>query len=444
MSGSLFDTTPDPTRKRSREGAPLAELMRPESLDDLVGLEDLVGEGKFLRNAIASDRFPSLIFWGPPGSGKTTLARIIASTTSARFVPFSAVTSGIKEIRTLMEEARLAREHRKQKTILFVDEIHRFNKAQQDAFLPYVESGDIVLIGATTENPSFEINSALLSRSKVVVVPRLEIEQILTILRRALEHEIVRESRIVPSEDSLGFIAATSGGDARQALNSLQLVVETANAADNPIDLEKTKEILQQRSLLYDKGGEEHYNIISALHKSLRNGDPDATVYWLVRMLEGGEDPLYIARRLVRAAAEDIGLADPQALQLAIAAKDATHFIGMPEAGVVLAELAVYLALAPKSNSVYMAYNAARREVREGDVPPVPLHIRNASTKLMKDVGYGSGYQYAHDFADETAPMDCLPESLAGRRFYEPKRTGAEKALAERLEQLRGAREKKR
>ena len=444
MSGSLFDTTPDPKRKGSREGAPLAELMRPESLDDLVGLEDLVGEGRFLRNAIASDRFPSLIFWGPPGSGKTTLARIIASTTSARFVPFSAVTSGIKEIRTLMEEARLAREHRKQQTILFVDEIHRFNKAQQDAFLPYVESGDIVLIGATTENPSFEINSALLSRSKVVVVPRLEIEQILTILRRALDHEIVRQSGIVPSEDSLGFIAATSGGDARQALNSLQLVVETANAADNPIDLEKTKEILQQRSLLYDKGGEEHYNIISALHKSLRNGDPDATIYWLVRMLEGGEDPLYIARRLVRAAAEDIGLADPQALQLAIAAKDATHFIGMPEAGVVLAELAVYLALAPKSNSVYMAYNAARREVREGDVPPVPLHIRNASTKLMKDVGYGSGYQYAHDFSDETAPMDCLPDSLAGRRFYEPKQTGAEKALAERLEQLRAAREKKR
>ena len=444
MSGSLFDTTPDPKRKGSREGAPLAELMRPESLDDLVGLEDLVGERRFLRNAIASDRFPSLIFWGPPGSGKTTLARIIASTTSARFVPFSAVTSGIKEIRTLMEEARLAREHRKQQTILFVDEIHRFNKAQQDAFLPYVESGDIVLIGATTENPSFEINSALLSRSKVVVVPRLEIEQILTILRRALDHEIVRQSGIVPSEDSLGFIAATSGGDARQALNSLQLVVETANAADNPIDLEKTKEILQQRSLLYDKGGEEHYNIISALHKSLRNGDPDATIYWLVRMLEGGEDPLYIARRLVRAAAEDIGLADPQALQLAIAAKDATHFIGMPEAGVVLAELAVYLALAPKSNSVYMAYNAARREVREGDVPPVPLHIRNASTKLMKDVGYGSGYQYAHDFSDETAPMDCLPDSLAGRRFYEPKQTGAEKALAERLEQLRAAREKKR
>jgi putative ATPase len=443
MSGSLFDTTPDPTMKRRREGAPLAELMRPESLDDLVGLEELVGEGRFLRNAIASDRFPSLIFWGPPGSGKTTLARIIASTTSARFVPFSAVTSGIKEIRTLMEEARLAREHRKQKTILFVDEIHRFNKAQQDAFLPYVESGDIVLIGATTENPSFEINSALLSRSKVVVVPRLEVEQILTILRRALEHEMVRQSRIVPSDDSLGFIAATSGGDARQALNSLQLVVETANAADNPIDLQKTKEILQQRSLLYDKGGEEHYNIISALHKSLRNGDPDATIYWLVRMLEGGEDPLYIARRLVRAAAEDIGLADPRALQLAIAAKDATHFIGMPEAGVVLAELAVYLALAPKSNSIYMAYNAARREVREGDVPPVPLHIRNASTKLMKDVGYGSGYQYAHDFAEETAPMDCLPESLAGRRFYEPKRTGAEKALAERLDQLRAAREKK-
>jgi putative ATPase len=440
MSGTLFDVDP-PRRRGSRQGAPLAELLRPERLEDIVGLEDLIGEGKFLRNAIASDRFPSLIFWGPPGSGKTTLARIIAATTQARFVTFSATSAGIKEIRELMEAARKGRELRGEKTIVFIDEIHRFNKAQQDAFLPFVEAGDIVLIGATTENPSFEINSALLSRSKVVVIPRLEHEQIVTILRRALEHERVRARGIELTDDVVEFIASISGGDARQALNSVQLITETARPDESPIAIEKAKEILHQRSLVYDKSGEEHYNIISALHKSLRNGDADATIYWLVRMLEGGEDPLYIARRLVRAAAEDIGLADPGALQLAVAAKDAVHFIGMPEAGVVLAELAVYLAQAPKSNAVYLAYGEARREVREGDVPPVPLWIRNAPTALMKDLGYGKGYEYAHDFEEGTAPMDCLPESLAGRRFYEPKSIGAEAAIKERLEKLRALRE---
>jgi putative ATPase len=440
MSGTLFDTPP-PRRPGKRQGAPLAELLRPERLEDVVGLEDLIGEGKFLRNAIASDRFPSLIFWGPPGSGKTTLARIIAATTKARFVTFSATSAGIKEIRELMEAAKKGRELRGEKTIIFIDEIHRFNKAQQDAFLPFVEAGDIILIGATTENPSFEINSALLSRSKVVVLPRLEHDQILTILRRALAHERVRATGVELTEEVVEFIASIAGGDARQALNSVQLITETARPDESPIALAKAKEILHQRSLVYDKTGEEHYNIISALHKSLRNGDADATIYWLVRMLEGGEDPLYIARRLVRAAAEDIGLADPQALQLAVAAKDAVHFIGMPEAGVVLAELAVYLAQAPKSNSVYLAYGEARQEVREGDVPPVPLWIRNAPTSLMKDLGYGQGYEYAHDFEEGTAPMDCLPESLAGRRFYRPKAIGAEAAIKERLEKLREARE---
>lgn len=441
MSGDLFDLS-GPRTAPGRKGAPLAELLRPESLEEVVGLEDLIGEGKFLRNAIAGDRFPSLIFWGPPGSGKTTLARIIARTTKARFVPFSATSTGIKEIRELMEQARKGRELRGDKTIVFIDEIHRFNKAQQDSFLPFVESGDIVLIGATTENPSFEINSALLSRSKVVVIPRLEHEQIVRILGRAIGHERVRLTGVELESGTIDFIASIAGGDARQALNSLQLIIETAPPGGGPVDLARAKEILHQRSLLYDKTGEEHYNIISALHKSLRNGDADATIYWLVRMLEGGEDPMYIARRLVRAAAEDIGLADPAALQLAVATKDAVHFIGMPEAGVVLAELAIYLAQAPKSNAVYMAYNEARREVREGDVPPVPLWIRNAPTGLMKDLGYGKGYQYAHDFEDQAAPMECLPDSLAGRTFYQPKAIGFEAGVAERLEKLRKARKK--
>jgi len=438
VTDSLFPTAP--VEPPAAADAPLAERLRPKSLDDVVGLEDLLGKGKFLRNAIETDRIPSIIFWGPPGSGKTTLARIIARTTRARYVPFSATSTSIKDIKTLMEEARRARRARGSKTIVFIDEIHRFNKAQQDAFLPYVEAGDIVLIGATTENPSFEVNSALLSRSKVVVLPALEREQVMEILHRAAAEPSVEKFGVALSEEALDFIAATSAGDARQALTSLQLVIETASRDAGPVGVAQVKEILQRRSLMYDKGGEEHYNIISALHKSVRNGDADAAMYWLARMLEGGEDPMYIARRMVRAASEDIGNADPQALVLAVAVKDAVHFIGMPEAGVALGQLVTYLAAAPKSNAAYIGYGEAVHEVRQGDNPPVPLHIRNAPTRLMKDLGYGRGYQYAHDHEDQTAAMDCLPESLAGKRFYEPKDAGAEKEIKERLEKMRRAR----
>ena len=439
MTSSLFGDD-DFAPLTTPPDAPLPERLRPKTIEDIVGLEDLLGEKRFLRNAIETDRIPSMIFWGPPGSGKTTLARIIARTTRARFVTFSATSTGIKEIKSLMEEARKSRQARGSKTIVFIDEIHRFNKAQQDAFLPYVEAGDIILIGATTENPSFEVNSALLSRSKVVVIPALEREQVMTILHRAVADPSVQKFGIELTDESLDFIAATSGGDARQALTSLQLVIETASQEDSPIGAKKVTEILQRRSLMYDKGGEEHYNIISALHKSLRNGDADASVYWLVRMLEGGEDPMYIARRLVRAASEDIGNADPQALVFAIAVKETVHFLGMPEAGVALAQLVTYLAASPKSNAAYIGYGEAVREVRQGDNPGVPLHIRNAPTKLMKDIGYGSGYKYAHDFEEQTAAMECLPEALAGRRFYEPKDVGAEAEIRKRLEKMKKAR----
>ena len=442
MSGSLFgDDEARDAPEKLQPDAPLPERLRPMALEEIIGLEDILGPGRFLRNAIESDRIPSMIFWGPPGSGKTTLARIIARTTRARFVQFSATSTSIKDIKTLMEEARKGRQLRGSKTIVFIDEIHRFNKAQQDAFLPYVESGDIVLIGATTENPSFEVNSALLSRTKVVVIPALEREQVVSILQRAVDDPSVKRYGIEVAADALDFMAATSAGDARQALNSLQLVVETASKNDSPIDATKVKTILQRRSLMYDKSGEEHYNIISALHKSVRNGDADAAVYWLVRMLEGGEDPMYIARRMVRAASEDIGNADPQALIFAIAVQQTVHFLGMPEAGVALTQLVTYLAAAPKSNAAYAGYGEAITEVRQGDNPGVPLHIRNAPTRLMKDLGYGRGYKYAHDFEEQTAAMDCLPDALRGRRFYEPKDAGFEREIRERLEKMKKARE---
>ncbi len=432
---TLFDTTPpEPSTPKD---APLPERVRPKTLEEVVGLTDLLAPGRFLRNAIETDRIPSMIFWGPPGSGKTTLARIIAKTTRAQFVTFSATSSSIKDIKALMEDARRMRHGRGTKTIVFIDEIHRFNKAQQDAFLPYVEAGDIILIGATTENPSFEVNSALLSRSKVVVIPPLDRSEVMTILKRATRDRTVGRYGIELTEPALDFIAATSAGDARQALNSLQLIVETASKSDSPITIDTAKTILQRRSLMYDKSGDEHYNIISALHKSLRNGDADAAIYWLVRMLEGGEDPMYLARRLVRAASEDIGNADPQALVFAIAVQQTVHFLGMPEAGVALAQLVAYLSAAPKSNAAYIGYGEAVREVRQGDNPPVPLHIRNAPTKLMKDLGYGRDYQYAHDFEEQTAKMECLPEPLIGRRFYEPKEVGFEKEIRERLEKMR-------
>jgi len=443
MTSNLFDDF-QPGRKREPRDLPLPEIMRPGSIDDMIGLEELLGPGQFLRTAIEQDRVPSLIFWGPPGSGKTTLGRIIARMTTARFVPLSATSASIKDIKAMMEDARKEHDATGRRTIIFIDEIHRFNKAQQDAFLPYVEAGDITLLGATTENPSFEINSALLSRAKVIVLQKLEHAQIREILERAVKHESVASRRVTLSSEAMDFIASIAGGDARQALNSLQLVVSTSTPGSAPLAREEVARILHQRSLVYDKSGEEHYNVISALHKSIRNSDADAAIYWLVRMLEGGEEPMYIARRLVRAAAEDVGLADPEALKLGIAAKDAVHFLGMPEAGIVLVELAVYLCQAPKSNAIYTAYNAARHEVREGDNPPVPHQIRNAATALMKELGYGRDYQYAHDSDEFTTGLICLPDSLAGRVFYQPTENGREKEIGQRLAKLKALREKMR
>jgi putative ATPase len=432
---SLFD---EPAPPPDPQSIPLAERMRPRSLDEIEGQEELIGPGRPLREAIERDLLQSLIFWGPPGTGKTTLARVIADVTKAEFIAFSAVLAGIKEVKDVMATAQDRRRRLGKRTIVFVDEIHRFNKAQQDAFLPRVEAGDIVLIGATTENPSFEVNAALLSRSKVAVLKPLDHAAIVRILRRAIADEERGLGRQAPdvSDDALAALAQFANGDARSALNLLQLAVATApQPAGRPrIDVALLEKTLQRKALLYDKGGEEHFNIISALHKSMRNSDPDAAVYWLARMLEAGEDPMYIARRLVRFASEDVGNADPQALVVTVAARDAVHFMGMPEGNTALAQAAIYLAAAPKSNAVYAAYGAAAAAAHNDSAAPVPLHLRNAPTKLMKDLAYGNGYRYAHDEAEAIADMDCLPENLQGRKFYEPTERGFEKELKRRLD----------
>jgi putative ATPase len=432
---SLFDEPAAPVDPKT---VPLAERMRPRSLDEIVGQEELVAPGRPLREMIDRDLLQSIILWGPPGTGKTTLARLIADLTRAEFVAFSAVLSGIKEVKDVMAAAEQRRRLTGRRTIVFVDEIHRFNKAQQDAFLPRVESGDIVLIGATTENPSFEVNAALLSRSKVFVLKPLDENAIVSILQRALvdvERGLGRENPEADAE-ALGAMARFANGDARAALNLLQLTVSSAQqpAGRPKIDRALLEKTLTNRTLLYDKSGEEHYNLMSALHKSMRNSDADASIYWLARMLEAGEDPKYVARRLIRFASEDVGNADPQALAITVAAKDAVHFIGMPEGNTALAQAVLYLATAPKSNAVYMAYSEAADAAKNDVAAPVPLHIRNAPTKLMKQLDYGKGYQYAHDEPDAVSNMDCLPENLKGREFYKPTDYGFEKEIRKRLD----------
>jgi putative ATPase len=474
---SLFDGEPEGPTGPLRT-APLAERMRPRSLEELSGQEHLVGPGKPLRIQIERDDSGSMILWGPPGVGKTTLAKIIAETTRASFIEFSAVMSGIKEIKQVMAAAAQASQMHS-RTILFIDEIHRFNKAQQDAFLPYVERGSIRLIGATTENPSFEIISALLSRCRVYVLQPLTEAQIATLLRRALEDRErgLGELEITADDEALELIASYSSGDCRSAYNTLEVAAQlaqepTAEKLDpeggggfNPriesgkstralapepprkaphIDKAIASEAVQQRVLMYDKSGEEHYNLISALHKSVRNSDPDAALYWLARMFAAGEDPLYLARRVVRMAVEDIGLAAPEALNLCLSAKETIDFLGSPEGDLALAEAVVYLCLAPKSNSVYTAYSAVQQEIEQTRQEPVPLHLRNAPTKLMKELDYGKGYRYAHDEEGRVADMDCLPDSLKGRSYYKPTQEGREKLLAQRMEEIRKIRAGKR
>ena len=415
-----------------RRDAPLAERLRPTTLAEVVGQRHLLDEGKPLRRLIETDQLASLIFWGPPGTGKTTLAQIIAHSTKSNFVFFSAVLQGVKEVREIVKKAQDERRYHSRRTLLFVDEIHRFNKAQQDAFLPWVERGDIILIGATTENPSFEVISALLSRSRVFVLYPLDPTDIRTLLERALtDPRGLAERHLRVAEDAMEFLAEQAHGDARVALNTLE--VAAAMAGTEEIDLETAQGALQKRALLYDKGAEEHYNVISAFIKSLRGSDPDGALYWLARMIEAGEDPLFIARRIVIFASEDVGNADPRALQIALAVQQAVHFVGMPEARINLAQGVTYLATAPKSNASYIGVEQALAEVRKSGALPVPLHIRNAPTRLMKELGYHKGYQYAHDFADGVAPQEHLPEQLAGRRFYRPTGRGYEKLISERM-----------
>src|SRR6266550_219292 len=442
---SLFPSIPGPEKPGDRT-RPLADRMRPRTLEQFVGQEHLIGPGKPLRTQIERDDTGSLIFWGPPGTGKTTLAQIIAHMTKADFIQFSAVLAGIKEIKQVMADAERARQYGT-RTIVFIDEIHRFNKAQQDAFLPHVEKGNIRLIGATTENPSFEINSALLSRCRVYVLKPLTEDQIVPLLRRALfeEERGLGGMKVKASDDVLRKIASYTSGDARSAYNVLEVAAalaqeKTSDQSPAEITDDIVRDALQKRTLLYDKSGEEHYNLISALHKSVRNSDPDAALYWLGRMLEAGEDPLYIARRVVRMAVEDIGLADPNALSLCMAARDAVDFIGMPEGNLALAQAVVYLALAPKSNALYVAYGSVQQDVERTAAEPVPLHLRNAPTGLMKGLGYGRGYQYAHDLQGKVADMQCLPDNLRNRVYYEPTNEGAEKQLRQRLDEIRSRR----
>ncbi len=438
----LFQSIPNADSGSDRTH-PLADRMRPRTLEEFVGQEHLVGPGKPLRIQIERDDTGSLIFWGPPGTGKTTLAKIIARATRAEFIEFSAVLSGIKEIKQVMLDAERARQYGT-RTIVFVDEIHRFNKAQQDAFLPHVEKGNIRLIGATTENPSFEIISALLSRSRVYVLKPLSEDHIVVLLQRALSDEErgLGDMKLLASDHALMKIAGYANGDARSAYNVLEVAAALARQrSGKELGAEITEEIaqdaVQKRVLIYDKSGEEHYNLISALHKSVRNSDPDAALYWLGRMLEAGEDPLYIARRLVRMAVEDIGLADPQALSLCMAARDAVDFIGMPEGNLALAQAAVYLCIAPKSNALYLAYGEVQQDVERTSAEPVPLHLRNAPTGLMKGLGYGAGYQYAHDLESKIADMQCLPDNLRDRVYYHPTDEGVERRIKERLEDLK-------